>query len=250
MPKNFSVLVLELHPYHTHNLSIYSNLLPSLVYCNTLNIEYYVNPKVIDSLIYPEKQHLHRLFPSVFWDKMLAKFRLRTAYIILLVKLLCLLKKTDCVVLNTLESTADKRIFRSINTKLKIAVIHNPDVIDVKREKNALYFCMNEYVFQGAKNSAPLDGYFLSYFRPMEFNETVTSEVLTIGIPGGISFARRDYLFLIQLCLKLAEHENSERKIIFNLIGDINMKDGPEFRRLTEKNNIDKYFRFHEGLCL
>ncbi|VAW86179.1 hypothetical protein MNBD_GAMMA16-890 [hydrothermal vent metagenome] len=248
MPKNFSVLVLELHPYHTHNFSIYSNLLPSLVCRNTVNIEYYVNPEVVDGLIYPEKQHLHRLLPSVFWDRMLSKFRLRTAYIILLVKLLCILKRIDCVVLNTLESTTDKRVFRSINTKLKIAVVHNPKVIDVKREKNALYFCMNEYVFQGMNNSAPLDGYFLSYFKPMEFKKTVMSETLTIGVPGGVSFDRRDYHFLIQVCLKLAECEKPEREIIFNLIGDIGMKDGPEFRRLTEKNGINKYFRFHEEL--
>ena len=248
MSRNLSVLVLELHPYHTHNFSVYSNLLPSLFHCSNVSIEYCVLPEVIDNLVFPDKKLVHGLFPSKTWQAVLSKIRLRSVYLILLIRLLSFLKKIDCVILNTLESAADKRIFRSINTKLKIAIIHNPGAIKIKREKNALYFCMNEYIFDEIAGLALLDGYLLSYFRPVEFPVRVKQDDLIIGIPGSVSFNRRDYYFLIEVCLMLAQQEKPGKKIVFNIIGDIRDKDGKELRRLIEERKLGRYFRFHEEI--
>ncbi len=70
---------------------------------------------------------------------------------------------------------------------------------------------------------------------------------LEIAVQGVISFNRRDYPFLVALCERLAQRAPRE-EFVFNILGDVRLRDGPRLVRMVQERGLADRFRFHPGL--
>jgi hypothetical protein len=104
---------------------------------------------------------------------------------------------------------------------------------------------MNDYVYQNARDK--LDGYFLSFFKPFEFEYEETDNAVILGVPGGVSFERRNYDLLLDVCAGWQGGAQSVN-VKFNIVGNINSHDGKVLRQRVADEHMERFFLFHDRL--
>ncbi len=241
------VLVFEFFPYHAQNFPMYPQLLPELLGTDDVSFEFYAVPEQIPDLIFPQPEHLHRIYPSTAFESRLKRLRLNVPYLKGVVALQRRKYRPDCIVFNTLEPGATYRTFAGIKATKKIGILHNPDTARFAKDANTRYLCMNEYIYQNLRADGLLDGYLLSFFPPLDLGATPAHDGIVVGIPGGISFNRRDYHVALDAAA-IWKASNKPVHVTFNVIGEVGRKDGRALQEQIRSRGLERYFIFHERL--
>lgn len=240
-----NALVVELNNYHTETFPVYEQLLPSFLGTDRINWHYLHMPEKSDDLsdVY---LNLHCAV-SRFGYFIIRNTGLRVPVFTWKINRLLSQLETDILVFNSIEPERNRDIFRTVKARVKIALIHNPERFNLKRNENEYYFVLSRTVYETFRDSLPLSGYLLPYFKPYAIQEKERSpHVTTVGIQGWVNFKRRDYAFLIDQAKELKK--NSVDSVRFNIIGANNSKGGKRLREMISENSLSDYFTLHEKL--
>ena len=152
------------------------------------------------------------------------------------------------VVFNTIEPAVYFPVFRGLRHPLKIGIVHNPrrKGINYKaRPSGELIFCLHDYNYQLLQSEELVDGYLSPFFRGFEAADTFSlADDTEIAVQGVVSFNRRNYRMLVDLCRELLKNPAPPR-VIFNILGDSTIRDGPALRELVSEYGLQGFFRFH-----
>lgn len=244
-----TLLVVELNSFHLELLPMYRPLLPSL-FGEQLDIRYVVLPTLVDRARDIVGNGADALSPR--WLKYVLPLKpLRAIYYVRRIQQLIDRIQPAAVLFNTIEPVAYFRVFRQIRHHLKIGVVHNPkrEGIDYSpRASGELIFCLHDYNYHLLEPDKPVDGYFSPFFKYREVDTAPRSNrPLEIAVQGVISFNRRDYTSLLSLCEHVTRH-SGVGDIVFNIVGDARLRDGPTLVRLVRERGLGEWFRFHAGL--
>ncbi len=237
------VIVFELLPFHAHNLCLHSHLLRILSGHNNFDIKYYLHPQLLaDNTYFQNSDSVSATVSSALLQPLL-KCRLLKPWLITKFRWIVATSKPDIIIFNSLEPGLGMALFKQLRNIPRIALVHNPERIPANNDNNALLLCMNRYIFNHYKSK--IDGYCLSFFGPKIDGDKRKDQMLIIGIPGGVSFNRRDYRFLLETARILKNRQDITYDIRFNIIGSILEKDGPSLLELVHKHDLNDYFYFH-----
>ena len=244
-----TAFVLELNSFHLELLPMYRALLPALFGAPPL-LRYFVLPTLVERARDVVGDDVVRVNPS--WVRYALPWKpLRARYHQWHIQRMIDAANPDAVVFNTVEPAAFFQVFRQISHPLKIGVVHNPkrEGIDYQpRDKSELIFCLHDYNYHRLETDKPVDGYFSPFFKFRAVDTVPRAHgPLEIAVQGVISFNRRDYPMLVSLCEGLSARSVS-RRIVFNILGDASLRDGPTLQRLVRDRGLDEWFRFHTKL--
>ena len=111
-----------------------------------------------------------------------------------------------------------------------------------------LIFCLHEYNYHLLEKDKPVDGYLSPFFKYLDVStESEVKERVEIAVQGVISFGRRDYPMLIELCEQLSR-QTPRPNVVFNILGDADIRDGPKLRQRVTDLGLGNYFRLHSWL--
>ena len=155
------------------------------------------------------------------------------------------------ILFNTAEPADYLRAFRLVRHPLKMGIVHNPrrEGIDyAPRGPGEVIFCLHDYNYHLLQRDRPVDGYLSPFFRycalpPKDIGEQPTE----IAVQGVISFNRRDYPMLIDLCRRLADRPPRPR-LVFNILGDADIRDGPRLRQMISEHGLGSLIKVHSWL--
>ena len=245
------VFVFELNTYHLEILPLYRAQLPALFDEKKISIHYFLNTAIAkraETILGTSVTRLgNELVRYVFPTKTMRAFFYRHA-----IQKLINHHKPDVIVFNTLEPKPYQDLFKALDHPVKIGLVHNFETYnshDKIKSENELLFCLHKYNYVTLnKADRKADGYFVPFNRCLDFVKTRHKiDQIEIAVPGIISYNRRNYLLLIQLAKTFALHNHST-KITFNILTNSTERDGPDFRKKIEEENLQKYFRFHRWL--
>jgi len=240
------VVVVELNKYHTETFPIYENLLPAFLHTASVECHYYCHADKAAELrgVYGRITAI----VSGLGYFVLRNLQLRAPFFRWKIQRLVRQLGADVVVFNSIEPERNYRVFKGVEAKRKIAIVHNPATLPhTPKAPNEEYFVLSEIVYNKFKATLPLRGYMLPYFKPYPTApEAPRGEGMMIGVQGLVNFNRRDYDFLIELC-KLLQAKDAGG-IIFNIIGSNNKKGGKRLREQIAAFGLERYFLLHETL--
>ena len=244
------LLVVELNSFHFAILPMYEALLPSLFGGDTVTADYYLLPGFVDRAKYAVGPSVYPLNTPVLRFALPTK-PLRSFFYRARIQRLVDRLKPDAVVFNTVEPPAFLEVFRRVNHPLKIGVVHNPKRAGIDyqhRRQGELIFCLHEYNYRLLEKDKPVDGYLSPFYkyRTVDVREK-SDDRLEIAVQGVISFNRRDYPGLVDLGRQLIQRPLTSR-VIFNILGDASLRDGPRLKQLVSQHGLKDLFRFHVDL--
>ena len=142
-------------------------------------------------------------------------------------------------------------MFRNLKHPLKLGIVHNPlrKGIDYEpRPDNEMILCLHDYNYRLLETKKPVDGWLSPFFRGRHARErAVPTETTEIAVQGVISFNRRNYRMLVDVCRELANKARPP-SILFNILGDSTIRDGPALRESVVRHRLERFFRFHRWL--
>ena len=157
----------------------------------------------------------------------------------------------DAVILNTAEPAPYSELLRDLAHPVKLGLVHNPRrerLGDSDRDPTTLLFCLHEYNFHRLRGELLVDGYLSPFFRYSERLSRPSSDAaIELAVQGIISFSRRDYLSLIDVARRLMARSPRPR-VVFNILGDSSIRDGPRLRHLVMQHGLEPYFKLHRWL--
>jgi hypothetical protein len=242
-----NILVFEFFPFHAQNFPMYERWLPVLLRSACPTIRYYAHPALLQDLCFPPRDRLVAIPPSRYWRRLLSRTGGMWAIHEAFVRREIRRHRPHCVVLNTVEAGRSVQLLARLQGVRKIALLHNPDKLILERRADTRYLCMNDYIFHNLHSHVPLDGYMLSFFPPVSFSDTVANAVPVVGVPGGVSFKRRDYPMLVEIAREWRARP-PVRHAVFNIISEVGFKEGAKLRDRVEEAGVGKFFRFHARL--
>ena len=245
------VLVFELNSYHLELLPMYQPLLPSLFENRRLDIHYFVLPALVERAREAVGNQVFSLnTPRLRY--LLPTKHLRAAYYRWRIQRLVDQLDPVAMVFNTVEPPAYLRVFRQIHHPTKIGIIHNPrraGLDHARRGSGELIFCLHDYNYRLCAKEELVDGYLSPFFKYRDLAAArVPDDRVEIAVQGVISFARRDYPMLIDVCQLLAKRSTTP-PVRFNIVGDADIRDGPKLRQMVAERGLDQYFRLHSWLA-
>lgn len=243
-----NVLVFEFFPFHAQNFPMYEHWLPVLTGQDRLNIRYYAHPQLMRDLAFPEPQRLESIPPAQAWRERLPSLRLHWFVQERFLRAQIRAHQAQYVVFNTVERGYSAALAARIEGVKKVLVAHNPERLGWQRRADTSLFCMNHYIYRSLSERLPLDGYFLSFFPPERFTDSVHNAVPVIGVPGGVSFKRRDYQLLLDLAGSWERSGAGPGPAVFNIISEVGFKDGRQLWDRVHQAGLMRHFRFHERL--
>lgn len=242
-----NVLVFEFFPFHAQNFPMYEHWLPLLTGEAKLNIRYFAHPALMRDLAFPSADRLQAIPPSPAWRKRLPSLRLQWFLHERFLRAQIHRHRAQWVVLNTAEHGYSAAMAARIDGVQKLLIAHNPERLGWQRRADTAVFCMNQYIYRSLCNRMPLDGYLLSFFPPQHFSDPVANPVPVVGVPGGVSFKRRDYGLLLDTA-KAWRHGPAPGQAVFNIISEVDFKDGRRLWEQVHEAGLERHFRFHHRL--
>jgi hypothetical protein len=244
------ILVFELNSFHIELLPMYRSLLPSLFDNRQLDIRYFLMPSLVERAREIVGEYVFSLNPRCLRYALPTK-RMRALYYRRRIQKLVDRINPVAIVFNTVEPAAYLHVFRQIRHPTKIGIVHNPQRAGINYElrgSGELIFCLHEYNYRLLEKDKPVDGYLSPFFRCRDVPaSTAPKDRIEIAVPGIISFTRRDYLMLITLCQQLARRSPTPT-VRFNILGDADIRDGPELRRRVSDLGLGDYFQLYSWL--
>ena len=244
------VLVFELNSFHIELLPMYRSLLPSLFDNRQLDIRYFLVPSVVERAREIVGERVFPLNPRRLRYVLPTK-RMRTPYYRRRIQKLVDRLDPVAIVFNTVEPAAYFHVFRQIRHPIKIGIVHNPRRAGLDYElrgSGELIFCLHDYNYRLLEKDKPLDGYFSPFFRCRDVPAaTAPKDRIEIAVQGIVSFTRRDYLMLVTLCQKLARRSPTA-PVQFNILGNADIRDGPELRQRVSDLGLGDYFQMYSWL--
>lgn len=242
-----NVLVFEFFPFHAQNFPMYEHWLPLLTGEQRLNIRYYAHPDLMRDLAFPEPERLQPIPPSPVWRKRLPSLRLQWFLHERFLRTQVRRHQAAWVVLNTAEPGYSAGLAARLNGVNKLLIAHNPERLGWQRRPDTFVFCMNQYIYRSLRERVALDGYLLSFFPPERFTDTVINAVPVVGVPGGVSFKRRDYALLLDTAKEWGR-DSAPGQAVFNIISEVDFKDGRRLWEQVHEAGLARHFRFHHRL--
>ena len=93
-----------------------------------------------------------------------------------------------------------------------------------------------------------VDGYLSPFFKYRDLpTEDLGNDPIEIVVQGVISFNRRDYPMLIDLCRQLSDRPPQPR-VVFNILGDADIRHGPRLRQMITDHRLDVLIKVHSWL--
>ena len=244
------VLVFELNSFHIELLPMCRVLMPSLFDNRELDIHYYLLPSLVERARDVVGAQVHTLNSSRLRYALPTK-RLRSIYYRWRIQKLVDRLDPVAIIFNTVEPQVYLDTFRGIRHPLKIGIVHNPrrERIDYQTGgPGELIFCLHEYNYHLLEKDKPVDGYLSPFFKYLDVStESEVKERVEIAVQGVISFGRRDYPMLIELCEQLSR-QTPRPNVVFNILGDADIRDGPKLRQRVTDLGLGNYFRLHSWL--
>ena len=244
------VFVVELNHYHTETFAMYKELLPSLINSRDLDIYYYVIPSKVQCLNYAPHDRIHKITNSAI-RYFVSKTGLRSFYFTFQIKSLIRNHRPDLLIFNTIEPRRYLKVFRAVDHVKKIGIVHSPFEKGIEHNHDSskeLLFCLNDYNYNYLVNKIEVDGYFLPMFRNFIFTYKIPqTDKIKIAVQGIINFSKRDYPLLIEIAKRLNQMKGSP-KLVFNIVGNIRFKHGPELNTMIRREGLDNYFILHGPL--
>lgn len=224
---------------------MYEHWLPLLTGNTQLNIRYFAHPDLMRDLAFPEAGRLAPIPPSAAWRKRLPSTRAQWFLHERFLRAQIRQHRADWVVVNTTEYGYSAAMVQRTTGVKKILIAHNPERLGWQRQGDTSVFCMNEYIYRSVRDSVALDGYMLSFFPPVRFTDPVINAVPLVGVPGGVSFKRRDYGTLIELARSWGSGAGAA---VFNIISEVDFKEGRRLWQQVHDAKLERHFRFHHRL--
>lgn len=242
--KSKKIFIFEFFPFHAHNLCLHPHLMKMIFADTEFELRYFLNPTLFKENTYIPKKHSATCIASTKTMHVLRKLKLLKIWLIIKFYFYVKISRPDIIIFNSLENGISLELFRLLAKTHKIALVHNPENIALEKDKYSIQLSMNKYIYEHFRSK--LDGYCLSFYgTETKPNRIKKNDTFTIGVPGSISFSRRNYELLVDIAKKLSLSTHKHHKVIFNIIGGINEKDGPKLQSLINKLDIREYFIFH-----
>lgn len=175
--------------------------------------------------------------------------------------------KIDLINLNTLEGFEDNLLYLVFLSNFKtIRNVHNLEnlldknkytglknilmsyIVDKVNEKIDYNLVLNESVLNTAKKNKIDD---IDYFYPIFYKEFLDDnkcnlqfkdDKIKIGVQGGVSFSRRNYMNLISSLKKL--NYRYKDKLNIYIIGNINSVDGNKLKQKIKEYKLENQFNY------
>ena len=244
------LLVFELNSFHVDLLPMYTQLFPAAFGDDHLDVQYFVLPRLVKrarGFVGDGVRELNS--PMLRW--VLPSKRLRSFYYRRRVQWIVDRSDATAVVFNTIEPVAYFRVFRSLRHPLKLGVVHNPhrEGIDYEpRPANEIVLCLHDYNYRRLEAEKPVDGWLSPFFRGGGMPRGATpADTTEIAVQGVVSFNRRNYRMLVDVCREFANTPHPP-SILFNILGDSTIRDGPALRESVVRHRLERFFRFHRWL--
>lgn len=244
------LLVVELNSFHLELLPMYAPLVPALLGDDSVAATYHLLPAFVERAKDVVGERVYPLHGPALRFALPTK-RLRAIYYRWKIQRLVDELRPRAVIFNTVEPPVFLDVFRRIRHPLKIGIVHNPKRPEIdyqRRGPGELIFCLHDYNYNLLANDKPVDGYLSPFFRYLDgARECGPDARIEIAVQGVISFNRRDYPMLVDLSRRLMQGPRHPR-VVFNILGDASLRDGPRLRHLVQQHGVDRLFRFHVGL--
>ena len=215
------LLVFELNSFHVDLLPMYTQLFPAAFGDDHLDVQYFVLPRLVKrarGFVGDGVRELNS--PMLRW--VLPSKRLRSFYYRRRVQWIVDRSDATAVVFNTIEPVAYFRVFRSLRHPLKLGVVHNPhrEGIDYEpRPANEIVLCLHDYNYRRLEAEKPVDGWLSPFFRGGGMPRGATpADTTEIAVQGVVSFNRRNYRMLVDVCREFANTPHPP-SILFNILG-------------------------------
>jgi hypothetical protein len=134
--------------------------------------------------------------------------------------------------------------FGIIHQAEKLLTSFTQKIISSKIKK---YFTLSDHILKYFEKNK-VEGISFSSFYPIYFPydqaKVELKDKFIICIPGGIEFARKAYLGLIEILKN--ERENFPRKVLFRILGNASTKEGRLLKEEIDKNNLTDYFELYD----
>ncbi len=140
--------------------------------------------------------------------------------------------------------------FINLNLNNKFIIRHNFINDYLTNLKNVKQIVLSEHILKLNNDLIPI---YPIYFGNFDLNKRKNNYYL---IQGNLEYKRRNYLSLINCCIKLKENNINENKVKFIILGRFSNQTNPEYKlKLNgddfldkiKKNNIEEYFEFIYG---
>lgn len=224
---------------------MYEHWLPLLTGESEINIRYFAHPELMRDLAFPQPERLQAIPPRAVWRKHLPFNRLQWFFNERFLRAQVQRYEAEWVVLNTAERGYSAAMTERVKGVNKLLIAHNPERLGWQRRSDTLVFCMNQYIYRSLHERVPLDGYMLSFFPPERFSDSVNNAVPVVGVPGGVSFKRRDYALLLDIAQSWG---SSAGPAVFNIISEVDFKEGRRLWDKVHEAGLERHFRFHRRL--
>lgn len=242
-----NVLIVELNKYHTETLSMYKELIPFLI-GNHVNFSYMVHPKKCDEV----KRQLKGTLCLATRVMMFCIYhlQLRRIFFKYIIQKYINKNNIDVVVFNTIEPSRNYKVFKSLNVRKKIGVIHNFGEVDITPENGEKYFVVTDYGYDNLhKRYGFIDGFLLPFYRSIDFEDVPVTkrDYIVISISGHVDFKKRDYNFLLDALSNVESIK--ELKIKFNIVSSVKGPgDGERLKVRVKDNGLEDFFIFHNNI--
>lgn len=224
---------------------MYEHWLPLLTGKSEINIRYFAHPELMRDLAFPRPDRLQSIPPTSAWRKRLPFNRLQWFLHERFLRAQIQRHQAEWVVLNTAERGYSAAMAERVEGVKKLLIAHNPERLGWQRRSDTFVFCMNQYIYRSLRERVPLDGYLLSFFPSERFSDPVTNAVPLVGVPGGVSFKRRDYALLLEIAQSWG---SSAGPAVFNIISEVDFKEGRRLWDQVHEGGLERHFRFHHRL--
>lgn len=243
--RKMNLAVFELNRCHTETFPIYENYLPFFLGLKKANYFYFYLPRKRTVI-----QNLYKNVSPVINGEiyfLIRQLGLRVPVLRRKVQRLVDATDADVAIFNSIEPERVQRVFHAVRARKKIALIHNPEKLSLTKDSCAHYFVLSKTVYEKYRQTLPLDGYLLPFFKPFSAESSPeNTDRVVVGIQGRINFRRRDYDFLVAVARRLKERKVTT--VQFNIIGTNNCKGGKRLRKMIRKFDLQQYFKLHKHL--
>ena len=111
-----------------------------------------------------------------------------------------------------------------------------------------MILCLFDYNYELLRPVKPVDGYLSPFFENYVFpTRPRPHEKTEIAVQGIISFDRREYEMLIDVC-RYWKTLPDQFSVVFNIVGDLEARDGPKLRRMIVEEGLQRFFKLHSWL--
>ena len=244
------LFIFELNSFHMETLPMYQSLMPALFDDRPIEMHYFVLPHLVERVKTGVGEWVHPLNSAALRYALPSK-TLRGLYYRYRIQTLIDRFAPDAIVFNTIEPRAYLDVFRRLRHAVKIGVVHNPRKDDISYQtgrSDEVVFCLHDYNYRALLADKPVDGYLSPFFKRDDATPSgCVSQQPEVVVQGVISFNRRDYAMLIDLCDALAKRADPP-DLVFNILGDTTVRDGSQLRHLVASRGLERFFRMHPWL--